>query len=157
MAEDINEIVRITGTDIKGDKNILYSLSRVRGVGIMFSHALLHVAGINPTRKAGTLTDDEVKQLEEIVLDPAKYNIPSWMLNRRQDYTTGEDKHVVSNDLIMFLREDIMRLRKIRAYRGIRHERGLKCRGQRTRSTGRRGSIVGVQKKKAERKKLGEK
>lgn len=157
MAEDINEIVRITGTDIKGDKNILYSLSRVRGVGIMFSHALLHVAGINPTRKAGTLTDDEVKQLEEIVSDPAKYNIPSWMLNRRQDYTTGEDKHVVSNDLIMFLREDIMRLRKIRAYRGIRHERGLKSRGQRTRSTGRRGSIVGVQKKKAERKKLGEK
>ncbi len=157
MAEDINEIVRITGTDIKGDKNILYSLSRVRGVGIMFSHALLHVAGINPTRKAGTLTDDEVKQLEEIVSDPAKYNIPSWMLNRRQDYTTGEDKHVVSNDLIMFLREDIMRLRKIRAYRGIRHERGLKSRGQRTKSTGRRGSIVGVQKKKAERKKLGEK
>ena len=157
MAEDINEIVRITGTDIKGDKNILYSLSRVRGVGIMFSHALLHVAGINPTRKAGTLTDDEVKQLEEIVSDPAKYNIPSWMLNRRQDYTTGEDKHVVSNDLIMFLREDIMRLRKIRAYRGIRHERGLKSRGQRTKSTGRRGSIVGVQKQKAERKKLGEK
>jgi len=157
LAEDINEIVRITGTDIKGDKNILYSLSRVRGIGIMFSHALLHVAGIKPTRKAGTLTDDEVKQLEEIVSDPAKYNIPSWMLNRRQDYTTGEDKHVVSNDLIMFLREDIMRLRKIRAYRGIRHERGLKSRGQRTKSTGRRGSIVGVQKKKAERKKLGEK
>ena len=123
----------------------------------VFSHALLHVAGINPTRKAGTLTDDEVKLLEEIVSDPAKYNIPSWMLNRRQDYTTGEDKHVVSNDLIMFLREDIMRLRKIRAYRGIRHERGLKSRGQRTKSTGRRGSIVGVQKKKAERKKLGEK
>ena len=40
------------------------------------------------------------------------------------------------------------RLKRIRSYRGIRHERGLKVRGQRTRSTGRRGSVVGVKKKK---------
>jgi len=149
LAEDIKEIVRIAGTDIKGDKNLLHSLTRVRGIGIMFSNALLHIADIDPNRKAGTLTDTEVKKLEEIVADPKKYNIPDWMLNRRQDYTSGNNKHLVSNDLIMYLREDIMRLRKIRAYRGIRHERGLKCRGQKTKSTGRRGSIVGVKKKKA--------
>jgi small subunit ribosomal protein S13 len=39
-------------------------------------------------------------------------------------------------------------LKKIRAYRGLRHERGLKVRGQRTKSTGRRGSTVGVSRKK---------
>ena len=150
MAEDINEIVRIAGSDIKGEKSVLYSLSRVKGVGIMFSHALLHVAKIDPRKKAGLLSEDEINKLEEIVSDPQKYNIPVWMLNRRNDYTTGQDKHVTSNDLIMNLREDIMRLRKIRAYRGIRHERGLRCRGQRTKSTGRRGSIVGVQKQKKE-------
>jgi small subunit ribosomal protein S13 len=46
------------------------------------------------------------------------------------------------------LREDINLLRKIRSYRGIRHERGLKVRGQRTKSTGRRGLVVGVIRKK---------
>ncbi|HML26809.1 MAG TPA: 30S ribosomal protein S13, partial [Methanomethylovorans sp.] len=46
------------------------------------------------------------------------------------------------------LREDLNTLKKIRCYRGIRPERGLKVRGQRTKSTGRRGSTIGVSKKK---------
>ncbi|HOW33966.1 MAG TPA: 30S ribosomal protein S13, partial [Methanoregulaceae archaeon] len=44
--------------------------------------------------------------------------------------------------------EDINLLRKIRCYRGIRHETGQKVRGQRTKSTGRTGLTVGVKKKK---------
>jgi len=46
------------------------------------------------------------------------------------------------------LREDLERLKKVRAHRGIRHHCGLRVRGQRTKSTGRRGATVGVIKKK---------
>ena len=51
-------------------------------------------------------------------------------------------------DLPLKLGEDIDLLRKIRSYRGIRHERGLRVRGQRTKATGRRGLVVGVMRKK---------
>ena len=74
--------------------------------------------------------------------------LPWWMLNRRKDLISGEDKHIMGSDLVLKLRDDINLLRKIRSYRGIRHERGLRVRGQRTKSTGRRGMVVGVMRKK---------
>ncbi|HNT73065.1 MAG TPA: 30S ribosomal protein S13, partial [Methanothrix sp.] len=61
---------------------------------------------------------------------------------------TGEDRHVMGTDLVMALREEMDIIRKTRSYRGIRHERGLRVRGQKTRSTGRRGATVGVSRKK---------
>jgi len=97
---------------------------------------------------AGYLTDEEVKKIEEVLNDPAKFGIPSWMFNRRKDYYTGEDKHIIESDLTIARQEDINRLKKIRCYRGIRHELGLPCRGQRTKSTFRRGSTVGVSRRK---------
>jgi small subunit ribosomal protein S13 len=72
----------------------------------------------------------------------------TWMLNRQKDLVTGENKHLLGQDILLTLREDLNTLKKIRCYRGIRHERGLKVRGQRTKSTGRRGSTIGVSKKK---------
>jgi len=70
------------------------------------------------------------------------------MLNRRGDIETGSDIHVMGMDLNMTLREDLDLMKKMRSYKGIRHERGLRVRGQRTRSTGRTGAIVGVSRKK---------
>ncbi len=61
---------------------------------------------------------------------------------------TGNDLHIMGTDMELKFREDINLLRKIRSYRGIRHERGLRVRGQRTKSTGRRGMVVGVVRKK---------
>jgi small subunit ribosomal protein S18e len=55
---------------------------------------------------------------------------------------------LVSNNLDTKLREDIERLKKIRAHRGLRHFWGLKVRGQKTKSTGRTGRTLGVTKKK---------
>lgn len=46
------------------------------------------------------------------------------------------------------LREDLERMKKIRAHRGLRHYWGLRVRGQHTKTTGRRGRTVGVSKKK---------
>ncbi|HJK55741.1 MAG TPA: 30S ribosomal protein S13, partial [Methanocorpusculum sp.] len=44
--------------------------------------------------------------------------------------------------------DDINLMKKMRCYRGIRHENGLKGRGQCTKSTGRFGKIVGVSKRR---------
>jgi len=72
------------------------------------------------------------------------------MLNRRKDYETGEDKHLLSSDLAFTKDNDIKMLKKIKSYKGMRHAFGLPVRGQRTRSNFRRnkGKVTGVQKKK---------
>jgi ribosomal protein uS4 len=51
-------------------------------------------------------------------------------------------------DVVLSKDEDVNLMRKIRCYRGIRHETGQKVRGQRTKSTGRTGTTVGVKRKK---------
>jgi small subunit ribosomal protein S18e len=55
---------------------------------------------------------------------------------------------MMANFLDNKLREDLERLKKIRAHRGLRHYWGLRTRGQHTKTTGRRGRTVGVSKKK---------
>ena len=92
---------------------------------------------------------EDLKKVEEVILNPSKYNIPSWMFNRRKDFDTGNDKHILTTDLKLQKDNDIKRLRKIKAYRGIRHSLGQPVRGQRTRSNFRRGSAIGVNKKKS--------
>jgi len=69
-------------------------------------------------------------------------------LNRQKDFKTGKWSQLASNFLETALREDLERLKKIRAHRGIRHHWGHRVRGQRTKSTGRKGATVGVVKKK---------
>ncbi len=65
-----------------------------------------------------------------------------------RDFYTGENRHLFSQDVALVNEEDINLMRKIRCYRGIRHETGQKVRGQRTKSTGRTGTTVGVKRKK---------
>lgn len=55
---------------------------------------------------------------------------------------------LTSSNLDSKLREDLERMKKIRAHRGLRHYWGLRVRGQHTKTTGRRGRTVGVSKKK---------
>ena len=79
---------------------------------------------------------------------PRAPQIPAWFLNRQKDYKTGKNSQAFSNNLGAKLREDLERLKKIRAHRGLRHYWGLRVRGQRTKTTGRKGRTVGVSKKK---------
>jgi small subunit ribosomal protein S13 len=95
----------------------------------------------------GYVTDQDVAKIEEALKDPVKFGIPPWMVNRRKDIATGQDKHLVGSDLDFQLRTDIDGMTKIRSWRGVRHSLGLKVRGQRTRCTGRTGRAVGVSKK----------
>lgn len=148
MSSDFKYIVRMFGTDVDGNKPIVLGLASIKGIGLNMAASIARAMGLDTRRKMGELTDEEVEKLSKAVGDPASVGVPTWKLNRRKDFETGRDLHLTASQLMMAQREDVQRLKRIRSYRGIRHERGLKVRGQRTRSTGRKGSVVGVKKKK---------
>jgi small subunit ribosomal protein S13 len=145
--EELKHLVRIMNTDLQGSKPVQYALTGIPGIGRRTAILIARDAGVDPAATLGYLPDEEVVKLDNAI-EKFEDIVPSWMLNRQKDLTTGQDKHLLGTDIILTFREDINTLKKIRAYRGIRHERGLKVRGQRTKSTGRRGSTVGVSRKK---------
>lgn len=153
MSAEFREILRIANKDIKGNTPIGHAISQVKGASFMFANAVCKVLKINTLRKAGDFSEQEIEKIEDCLGNPAKYEIPSWLFNRRKDLETGKDKHIVSVDLDLQKEFDIRRLKKIRTYRGWRHALGLPVRGQRTRSSFRKGAALGVSKKKVSGKK----
>jgi small subunit ribosomal protein S13 len=145
--EEFKHIVRILDTDLDGKKSVVHSLCGIKGIGMRVAKVIVTSTGIDPGLKMGNLPDNEIEQLKTAINGVDK-RLPQWMLNRRKDILSGVDKHIMGADQMLQLREDINLLRKIRSYRGIRHERGLKVRGQRTKSNGRKGLVVGVIRKK---------
>jgi small subunit ribosomal protein S13 len=142
-------IVRIVNTDLPGNIRIGHALTRIRGVSYMFANSVCNTAQIDKSRKTGELEEPEIKRLDEIVRHPAKYGFPTWMLNRRKDWETGEDKHLLISELDFVRTNDIRRLQRTKSYRGLRHAWGLPVRGQRTRSNFRKnkGKVMGVKRK----------
>ncbi len=144
---DFMYIVRIVNSDIDGEKNIVSGLTSILGINYRISSILVKDLGVSRDKLMGDLTIDETKKLVELI-ESIPSTLPSWLLNRQRDIDTGEDTHAISTDLDMTQREDINLLRKMRSYRGIRHETGQKVRGQKSRSNGRTGATVGVSRKK---------
>ena len=142
------DMVRMISTNVDGRRPLYLALCNIPGIGRRFAFALCRSAGYDPLSRAGTLTDDQQAHLISIIQNPVENGIPVWMLNRRFDRTTGKDVHWVATDLNSNPRNEIERLKKMRCKRGIRHGLGLKVRGQCTKSTGRHGGAIGVQKKK---------
>jgi small subunit ribosomal protein S13 len=145
--EEIRHLVRIMNTDLQGSRQVMYALTGIRGIGLRTSRIIVDSTGVDPKGVIGYLSDEDVAKLD-VAIGELETKMPTWMLNRRIDPLSGEDKHLLGQDILLTFREDINNLKKVRAYRGLRHERGLKVRGQRTKSTGRRGSTIGVSKKK---------
>jgi small subunit ribosomal protein S13 len=106
---------RLLGIDIPNDKQTIYSLQYLYGVGPHVAAELCLKAGINPTTRARDLTEDEVGRLAGLL---------------ERDYT-------VEGPLRRKVQQDINRLRDIKCFRGIRHRLGLPVRGQRTRTNAR--------------------
>jgi small subunit ribosomal protein S13 len=147
MSQEFRHILRITGTDMQGTLKTIYALTEIKGISLSLSNAILKKAGVNPDVRVGFLTETEITKIEEIIGNPAKYNLPNWLLNRRKDTETGKDTHLISADLVLKTKMDIDRAKEIRSWRGYRHAYGLKVRGQRTKTTGRAGKALGVKKK----------
>jgi small subunit ribosomal protein S13 len=148
MAE-FKQLVRIADTDLKGEKRIVNSLRNITGVGFMFANMVCELTKVDPSKKTGDLSDQEISRIEQALQNPAKLGAPSWMLNRRKDTETGADMHLLTNDLAFVKDNDIKMMKKIKCYKGIRHIRGLPVRGQRTKSNFRKnkGKVMGVKRR----------
>ncbi|ADC46756.1 ribosomal protein S13P Rps13p [Methanobrevibacter ruminantium M1] len=144
MEDDFKHLVRISRKDVDGNKTIEQALTQIKGVGLSLSRSICLTLGLNTTDKIGYISEDDVTKIEDLLENPQNYSIPDWMLNRRKDYATGDDLHLIESDLDMTLRDDLNRMKKTRSYKGRRHEVGLPVRGQRTKSTFRHSSTVGV-------------
>jgi small subunit ribosomal protein S13 len=106
---------RIAGVDIPNDKPIWVSLCYIYGVGPHNSRVILKEAGIDPTRRAKEMTEDELAKIIGLI----------------------DKGYLVEGALRRSVQQNIARLRDIQSYRGNRHRRSLPTRGQRTRSNAR--------------------
>ena len=147
MSEDFRYRLRVIGTDVDGTLKTEYALTKIKGISLSLANAILKKTGVSPDKRAGFLTETEIERIEELIKDPAKSSLPSWLLNRRKELETGKDLHLVSADLVLKTKMDIERMKEIKTWRGYRHAYGLKVRGQRTKTTGRAGKALGVKKK----------
>jgi len=147
LEDDIKYFVRIGTTDLDGTKSVRVALTGIKGVGRHTSTVLSRMANVDEYAQLGRMDEGSVNRLRKAV-EEYTTKIPSWMANRPNDIYTGESKHLLGSDLTLIQDEDVNMMRKIRCYRGIRHETGQKVRGQRTKSTGRTGMTVGVKKKR---------
>jgi len=124
-------MARISGVTIPDNKQVHVALTYVYGIGPSISRDILEHTKIDPSVRVKDLTDAEISKI--------------------QDYIN--DKHTVEGDLQRVVTANIKRLKDIGTYRGLRHQRGLPSRGQRTKTNARtrRGKkvTVGGTKKKA--------
>jgi len=150
MDKQVKARVRVLNTDIIGEKKLLQGLTKIYGISTQFSNAVCEALSMDKNSLIGHLTDQQVKEIEEAIKNPKSKNIPSWLLNRRFDYDTGEDVHLNGPALKLRKEFDIRHMKKIKSYKGMRHAWGLPVRGQRTKGNFRKGKEVGVVKKKVQ-------
>lgn len=125
-------MARIAGIDLPKNKRGIIALTYIFGIGDKLSSNVLEKAGIDPSKRVNTWTDDEIARIRQAI---------------------GEYK--VEGQLRSEVQLNIKRLMDIGSYRGLRHRRGLPARGQRTRTNsrtrkGKRKTVAG--KKKAVKK-----
>ena len=108
-------MARISGVDLPRDKRIEIGLTYIYGIGRVRPNKILEAAKVNPDTRVRDLTDEEVKRIAEII---------------------GND-YDVEGDLRREVAMNIKRLTEIGCFRGMRHRRGLPCRGQRTKTNAR--------------------
>ncbi|MFX1275001.1 MAG: 30S ribosomal protein S13 [Promethearchaeota archaeon] len=135
-------------SQVDGSAKVEHALTQIRGVGRRFAQAVVMVAEIDPNMRIGAVSEKDLNRIEEIILNPVENGIPNWMVNRKNDLREGTDKHLIGNQLEITVKRDVARMKKIRSYKGVRHHFHLKVRGQRTKSTGRHGLVVGVIRRK---------
>jgi len=148
---DFKYIVRLSNTDVDGEKKLIYGLTSIKGIGLHLATLIADETAIDRTVKIGKLTDKQVEKLQNAI-NNVQNLAPAWMLNHRRDMETGKDIHLSGSEIDMRLRDEINIMKKIRSYKGIRHERGLRVRGQRTRGNNRTGLTLGVSKKSVQQK-----
>jgi len=108
-------MARIAGVDLPREKRAVIGLTYIYGIGKPTSQDLLAKAGISEDTRIKDLTEEEVSKLRQFI----------------------EEDALVEGDLRREIAMNIKRLKEIGCYRGIRHRKGLPCRGQKTKTNAR--------------------
>jgi small subunit ribosomal protein S13 len=145
---DFKFLVRIVNTDIDGHRPLFLALTNVTGVGRRIALRIVQDLRLDGIARIGDMSDDDIDRISKR-LENIHEVIPAWMMNRQKDYDTGDDLHLISTEVGITKRDDINRFKKIRSWKGVRHEKGYKVRGQRSKSNGRTGLQLGVIRSKA--------
>lgn len=145
--DDFRHRVRVLRVVIDGNLDVQRALMNIKGIGQHVSKVITKELNIDKKTKLGSLTDKEIEKIENVIKD-LQNKIPSWMVNRQKDPYSGNNMHLVGPDLELINREDINLQKKLKSYVGIRHSLGLPVRGQRTRTSFRKGTTIGVSRKK---------
>ncbi|TEB37572.1 40s ribosomal protein [Coprinellus micaceus] len=140
--QQFQHILRLLNTNVDGKRKIMYALTEIKGVGRRYSNIVCKKADVDLNKRAGDLNPDELERLVTIIQNPTPIQNP------HLDIVDGKNYQILSNGVDSKLRDDLERLKKIRAHRGLRHFWGVRVRGQHTKTTGRRGKTVGVSKKR---------
>lgn len=126
-------LVRILSKDIKGNKKVYPGLTTIKGISWIYSNAICTKLGLDKDKKIEELSPEEIKRIEEFIMTEDK-SFFTFLKNRRKDSDTGEDKHNVGVDLDLQKEFDIKSMKRMKSYKGIRHDLGAPVRGQRTKS-----------------------
>ena len=124
-------MARISGVDLPREKRIEIGLTYVYGIGRVRATQILEAAEVDPSTRVKDLTDDEVTRIAKVI--------------------DADHEHLVEGDLRREVAMNIKRLKEIGCYRGIRHRKGLPCRGQKTKTNAR--TCKGPKKTVANKKK----
>merc|ERR1711959_359603 len=143
-SDEFVHIIRLLNTNIDGKENIMYALTKIRGIGRRFANIICKKGEVDMSRRAGEFTTEQMERLMEIVANPQAYKIPRWFLNCQKEYKTGTYSQVTTTQIDSLTRDTLERLKKIRSHRGIRHYWGVRVRGQHTKTSGRGGKNVGA-------------
>ncbi|MFO7447802.1 MAG: 30S ribosomal protein S13 [Ignavibacteriaceae bacterium] len=122
-------MARIAGIDLPKQKKVYIGLTYIYGIGQAAAREILTKAKVDAEKKIADLTEQEVAEIRSVM--------------------TTEYK--VEGALRSEVQQNIKRLMDIGAYRGLRHRRGLPCRGQRTKTNsrtrkGKRRTVAGKKK-----------
>ncbi|MBS3088046.1 30S ribosomal protein S13 [Candidatus Pacearchaeota archaeon] len=140
-------LVRVLGRDIRGDIKIRSALTKINGISWAVSNAVCKILELDKEKKIQEFSKDELARIEDFMKAP---ELPLFLKNRRNDLDSGKDLHMSGMDLKMRKEFDLKRLKKIKSYKGIRHNVGLPVRGQRTKGNFRRNrkpSVAAAKKK----------
>lgn len=146
---DFKQIVRIANRDVPGYMSIADGLNLIYGVGKRTSKIVedLFIKKYKKDiSKVGHLSEEDILNIEDMIINLDKH-VPAWLLNRPRERSGNQAQYIMA-DLKLTERKELQRLGKIKSYRGLRLQWGLRVRGQKTKSTGRKHGTIGVNKKK---------
>ena len=108
-------MARIAGVDLPKKKRVEYGLTYIYGIGLHKSRQILDATGIDYNKRVHELSEDDVAKITNEI----------------------RESHMVEGDLRKKVALDIKALMELGSYRGLRHRRGLPCRGQKTKTNAR--------------------